>query len=112
MDIVGRSERPVDRVAVERDYLSLESLSRLCDRLRSTTEKEQYLFREVELDCCFRQADGELVMAKRSSDASRIARATAVRAKVFAAHDLVGTRELTAAIAQLNAVADLVTGLD
>lgn len=112
MDIVGRSERPVDRVAVELDYLSLESLSRLAERLKSTTEKEQYLFREVELDCCFRQADGELLMAKRANDPARIERAAAVRAKVFAAHDFVGTRELTAAIAQLDAVADLVTGLD
>jgi len=112
MDVVGKSERPVDRVVFESDYLSLESLSRLAERLHATTEGEQFLFREVELDCCFRQADGELHIARKSNDPSRIERAAAVRERVFAAHDLVGTRDLDGAIAQLNAVADLVTGLE
>lgn len=112
MDVVGKSERPVDRVVFESDYLSLESLSRLAERLSSTNDGEQYLFREVELDCCFRQADGELHIAMKSNDPSSIERAVAVRTRVFAAHDLVGTRQLGAAIEQLDAVADLVTGLE
>lgn len=111
MDIVGKSNRPVDRVVWERDYLSLESLTRLCERLSETEAGEQFVFREVELDCCYRQADGELRIAARSGNAERIVRATAVRERVFAAHDLVGTRELRGGIKELHVVADLVTGL-
>lgn len=111
MDIVGKCNRAADTVVWERDCMSLESLTRLCARLAATADGEQFVFREVELDCCYRQADGEARIAEHGGDSAGLSRSIAIRERVFAAHDFVGTRNLSHAINALNEVADLVMGL-
>lgn len=112
VEIIGRSERNVDRVNWEDDYLDVESILKLVARLEETAVGEQFLFREVELDCVFRQADGDLNAAKRSGNAGRIVRASRVRALVFEAHDLVGLQALDVATKKLHDLLDLVMGVE
>lgn len=107
LEIFGRTEDAVDCVVVEESYLSPESLARLVGRLASTTRGEQFLFREVEMDCLFREVDGELAGAVLAgASPGVIDRLRRIRALVFDAHDLVGVEDTEQAIERLKAVSE------
>jgi hypothetical protein len=109
VDVVGKSDRAVDRVHAD-ESLVVADLMKLAERLAVTIAGEQFFFREIELDCAFRQADMAYAQASRSGDAEELARATAVRALVFRAHDLVGIREIDTAIEALHELMDVLVG--
>jgi hypothetical protein len=110
MDIVGKSDRAVDRVNAD-ESLAVADFMKLSHRLSQTVEGEQFFFRELELDCVFRQADMEYTRAVRSGKADEIAFAATVRSLVFQAHDLVGIRELGKAIETLHTLMDVLVGV-
>lgn len=111
MEIVGRSNRDVDRVVWVED-LSVRSLIQLIDRLRQTEQMEQFIFREAEMDDAYRRADADLRLAVRV-DASQetVDGLERVRALIFAAHDFVGLSDTARAIEELNKVIEIKTGL-
>src|ERR1700678_348545 len=110
MDIIGKSDRPVDRVNAD-ESLGVADLMKLADRLSQTVRGEQFFFRELELDCAFRQADIQYALAVRSGTPDEIAHAATVRSLVFQAHDLVGLRELGSAIETLHTLMDVLVGV-
>jgi hypothetical protein len=110
MDIIGKSDRAVDRVNAD-ESLGVADLMKLADRLSQTANGEQFFFRELELDCAFRQADIQYALAVRSGRTDDIAYAATVRSLVFQAHDLVGVRELGSAIETLHTLMDVLVGV-
>jgi hypothetical protein len=108
VDIIGRSELPVDRVVLETTYLSGLGLARLIERLRATGSAEQFLFREVEMDCLYREADAILARAEHDSAAQPIIeRVRRIRGLCFQAHDLVGAEDTGSAVERLLVVTQL-----
>src|SRR5690554_2658058 len=57
MEITGRSTDDVDTVVWEDNYFEADAITRFVQRLEATYEVEQFLFRESEFDCAFRQID-------------------------------------------------------
>jgi hypothetical protein len=82
----------------------------LAERLEATNHGEQFLFREVELDCAFRQADSQYQESRLSSDQTKIGRAQSIRDLVFEIHDLCGLRSMTEAVSRVNDLAEFVAG--
>jgi hypothetical protein len=111
MEIIGRGTGPADHVVWEADYLSVSALMGLASRLEATERGEQFLFREVELDCAFGQADSRHQEAVRSNDPMQVARALAVRDLVFEIHDLCGLRSMKEAVSRVNVLAEVVAGI-
>ena len=111
MQIFGRSERDVDRV-IWVDDLTVATLIALIERLEQTSEMEQRLFREAELDNVYRQADADVRLAQRDgTDTATLRELERVREIVFRAHDLLGLGQMPAAIQQLNTVVEIKIGL-
>ena len=113
MEIYGKSNQSeVDRV-VWMDDLSVRTLIKLVERLESTVEMEQFIFREAEMDDAYRQADMEVRRAVREQLAPDvIAGFERVRALVFSAHDYVGLGEVDEAIKELNTVIGIRVGIE
>ena len=112
MEIVGGSERDVDRV-VQIDDLTVGTLIALIHRLEQTELGEQFIFREAELDDAYRQADADVRLAERAAGGSAaVAELMRLREIVFRAHDLVGWRRIPEAVHELNKVIDIKIGLD
>ena len=113
MEIYGKSNQSeVDRV-VWMDDLSVRTLIKLVERLESTVEMEQFIFREAEMDDAYRQADMEVRRAVREQLAPDvIAGFERVRSLVFSAHDLVGLGQVDEAIKELNTVIGISVGME
>ena len=112
MEIIGRSERDVDRV-VWVDDLTVKTLIALINRLEQTEQLEQFLFREAELDDTYRQADADVRLAERTdAEPETLAQLQRVREIIFAAHDFVGYEKIPEAIQELNKVIEIKIGLD
>jgi len=95
------------------DDLSVRTLINLVERLESTVEMEQFIFREAEMDDAFRQADMDLRVAIREQlSPDVIASLEKVRNLVFAAHDFVGLGQTVEAIRELNTVIGIKVGLE
>ena len=113
MEIIGKAGGDdVDRV-VWMDNLSVGTLIKLVERLERTSEMEQFIFREAEMDDAYRQADMDWRHAVREQLASEVVDGLErVRSLVFAAHDFVGTGETAEAIRELNTVIGIKVGLE
>jgi hypothetical protein len=111
MEIIGTGTGQADRVVWEEDYLSVSSLMGLATRLDATDHGEQFVFREVELDCAFRQADSRYQESLLSSDPTQITRAKAIRDLVFEIHDLCGLQSMKEAVLRVNDLAEVVAGI-
>ncbi len=112
MQIFGGSERDVDRV-VWVDDLNVKTLIGLIERIEQTSEMEQRIFREAELDDAYRQADADVRLAQRDgTDSATLAELQRVRGIIFSAHDLVGLGQMPEAVLELNKVVDIKIGLD
>jgi hypothetical protein len=112
VEIFGKSNRAdVDRV-VGMDDLSVRTLIKLVERLEGTSEIEQFIFREAEMDDAYRQADMDVRLALREQLRPEvIAGLKKIRALVFAAHDYVGLGQTAEAIRELNSVIGIKVGL-
>ena len=95
MEIHGKQTgSDIDRV-VWMDDLSVATLIRLVERLEKTSEMEQFIFREAEMDDAYRQADMELRSAVREQlQPEVITGLERVRSLVFKAHDFVGLGQI------------------
>ena len=113
MEIYGKqSGTDVDRV-VWMDDLSVRTLIKLVERLESTTEMEQFIFREAEMDDAYRQADADLRLATREQlRAEVVVGLERVRSLIFTAHDYVGLGKTAEAINELNTVIGIKVGLE
>jgi hypothetical protein len=83
----------VDTVVWEDDYFAPDAIARFVARLEATVADEQFLFRESEFDCAFRQVDmriAELATGRSSPDELDFARR--LRDEVWEGHDQVGGR--------------------
>lgn len=92
MEITGRSDESVDTIIWEEDYFAPEAVERFVARLEATGEAEQFLFRESEFDCAFRQVDMRLAELGTSAtpDATEIDLAQRLRDEVWEGHEQVG----------------------
>jgi L-ribulose-5-phosphate 3-epimerase UlaE len=113
LEIYGKSGgNDVDRV-VWMDDLSVGTLIKLVERLESTTEMEQFIFREAEMDDAYRQADMDWRHAVREQLAPDLtSNLERVRSLVFTAHDYVGLGRTEDAIRELNTVIGIKIGLE
>ena len=113
MEIYGKSNgSEVDRV-VWMDDLSVRTLIKLVERLESTVEMEQFIFREAEMDDAYRQADMEVRRAVREQlTPDVIAGFERVRSLIFSAHDYVGLGQVDEAIKELNTVIGISVGIE
>ena len=92
MDINGRSTDFVDTVVWEDDYFEPEAIARFVARLEATEAAEQFLFRESEFDCAFRQVDMRIaeLIAAGVPDGPEIGLARKLREEVWDGHEQVG----------------------
>ena len=92
MEITGRSNDSVDTIIWEDDYFAPEAIERFVVRLEATAEAEQFLFRESEFDCAFRQVDMRLAELEASAapDTVEIDVARRLRDEVWEGHEQVG----------------------
>lgn len=92
MEITGRSSDAVDTIVWEDDYFDAAAIGRFVDRLADTREAEQFLFRESEFDCAFRQVDMRIadLSSKGRSDSPEMAVAQKLREEVWEGHEQVG----------------------
>lgn len=91
MEISGRSMDTVDTIVWEDDYFAPEAIERFVGRLEETREAEQFLFRESEFDCAFRQIDMQIAdLTAGKPDAGAIDVAQRLREEVWEGHEQVG----------------------
>ena len=92
MEINGRSTETVDTIVWEDDYFTPEAIGRFVARLEATEAAEQFLFRESEFDCAFRQIDMQIADLKEGGAAGRpeIGVARKIREQVWEGHEQVG----------------------
>ncbi|MFC4946666.1 hypothetical protein [Pseudonocardia sp. GCM10023141] len=92
MEITGRSTADVDTIVWEDDYFEDGAIARFVARLEGTREAEQFLFRESEFDCAFRQVDMRIadLTTAGESDSSEMAVARTLRDEVWEGHEQVG----------------------
>ena len=92
MEISGRSTDTVDTIVWEDDYFAPEAIERFVGRLEETREAEQFLFRESEFDCAFRQVDMRIaeLAASASTDGNAVEVAQKLREEVWEGHEQVG----------------------
>jgi predicted kinase len=92
MEITGRSNDEVDTIIWEDDYFALDAMDRFVARLAATEAAEQFLFRESEFDCAFRQVDMRLaeLAAEAAPDTTEIELAQQLRDEVWEGHEQVG----------------------
>ena len=112
MEILGRGDGDVDRVVWIPD-LSVKALIGLVERLEQTTQLEQFIFREAEMDDAYRQADTDVRLAVREGLPTEFVDGLQrVRSLIFAAHDLVGLGKAQEAARELNTVIGIKIGLE
>ncbi|MTD55485.1 hypothetical protein [Amycolatopsis pithecellobii] len=98
MKITGRTDEAVDSVVWEDDYFATASIQRFLRRLAQTERDEQFLFRESEYDCAFRQIDIERERLARTGESpAALAFAEQVRDEVWRGHDCVGGHDIDGA---------------
>jgi hypothetical protein len=92
VEISGRSTETVDTVVWEDDYFTPEAIGRFVARLEATEAAEQFLFRESEFDCAFRQVDMRIagLRAAGATDGPEIGIARKLREEVWEGHEQVG----------------------
>jgi hypothetical protein len=92
MEITGRSNDEVDTIIWEDDYFAPDAMNRFVARLAATEAAEQFLFRESEFDCAFRQVDMRLAELTTSvdPDTAAIDLAQKLRDEVWEGHEQVG----------------------
>lgn len=92
MDITGRSTADIDTVVWEEDYFEVEAIARFVARLERTEEAEQFLFRESEFDCAFRQIDMRIadLTTEGRTESPEMAIACTLRDEVWEGHEQVG----------------------
>lgn len=92
MDITGRSTADIDTVVWEEDYFETDAIARFVARLEGTEEAEQFLFRESEFDCAFRQVDMQIadLSAAGETDSPEMTVARTLREEVWEGHEQVG----------------------
>ena len=92
MEISGRSNDAVDTIIWEDDYFAPEAMTRFVERLEATDAAEQFLFRESEFDCAFRQVDMRLaeLASEAAPDTTEIELAQRLRDEVWEGHEQVG----------------------
>lgn len=92
MEINGRSTDSVDTIVWEDDYFAPDAIARFVARLEATEAAEQFLFRESEFDCAFRQVDMRIadLTATRATDGPEIGVACKLREEVWEGHEQVG----------------------
>jgi len=95
MEITGRSTADVDTIVWEDDYFDAEAISRFVARLEDTREAEQFLFRESEFDCAFRQVDMRIadLTTHGRTDSAEMAVARRLREEVWEGHEQVGAHD-------------------
>jgi hypothetical protein len=94
VEINGRSAESVDTIIWEEDYFKPEAIRRFVARLEATEEAEQFLFRESEFDCAFRQVDMRIAELTAAGDTggAEIGIARKLREEVWEGHEQVGAR--------------------
>lgn len=94
MEINGRSTETVDTVVWEDDYFTPEAIGRFVARLEATEAAEQFLFRESEFDCAFRQIDMRIadLNAAGATDGPETGVARKLRDEVWEGHEQVGAQ--------------------
>ncbi|MDT7706932.1 MAG: hypothetical protein QOG20_2539 [Pseudonocardiales bacterium] len=94
MEITGRSNDDVDTIIWEDDYFTSDAMERFVERLGATEAAEQFLFRESEFDCAFRQVDMRLaeLTSQAAPDTSEIELAQQLRDEVWEGHEQVGAQ--------------------
>lgn len=99
MEINGRSTETVDTIVWEDDYFALDAIERFVARLEATEEAEQFLFRESEFDCAFRQVDMRIadLQAAGATDGPEIGIARKLRDEVWEGHEQVGAQNVARA---------------
>ncbi|TQC48786.1 hypothetical protein EEB14_13140 [Rhodococcus sp. WS4] len=92
MEITGRSTDDVDTVVWEDNYFEADAIARFVIRLEATAEVEQFLFRESEFDCAFRQVDMHIadLVAEGHTDSPAMAVARTLLEEVWEGHEQVG----------------------
>jgi hypothetical protein len=92
VEISGRSTDTVDTIVWEDDYFTPEAIERFVGRLEETREAEQFLFRESEFDCAFRQVDMRIadLAAAGEPDGAALGVAQKLREEVWEGHEQVG----------------------
>jgi hypothetical protein len=110
MEITGRSTADVDTVVWEDDYFEAGAIARFVARLEGTQEAEQFLFRESEFDCAFRQVDMRIadLSSEGRTDSAEMAVARKLREEVWEGHEEVGAHNAERAAMALRRMALLV----
>jgi hypothetical protein len=113
LEIYGKSHNSeVDRL-IWMDDLSVGTLIKLVERLEQTSEMEQFIFREAEMDDAYRQADMDLRAAVREQIAAdTVSGYQRIRDLVFSAHDYVGLGKIDEAVNDLNTVIGIRIGIE
>lgn len=110
MEITGRSNDEVDTIIWEDDYFAPAAMERFVERLAATEAAEQFLFRESEFDCAFRQVDMRLTELRASAvpDTAVIDLANRLRDEVWEGHEQVGAHNAERAAMAWRRMAQLV----
>jgi hypothetical protein len=90
MEITGRTTDAVDTVVWEDDYFAPEAIARFVARLEETVVAEQFLFRESEFDCAFRQVDMRVAELTGHGLSDELDLARRLRDEVWEGHEQVG----------------------
>lgn len=107
MEINGRSDDSVDTIVWEPDYFELGAIERFVSRMEATDVAEQFLFRESEFDCAFRQVDMLIadLQASGSTDGPDLVFAMKLRNEVWEGHEYVGAHNTERAAMALRRMA-------
>jgi hypothetical protein len=110
MEITGRSNDEVDTIIWEDDYFAPAAMERFVKRLAATEAAEQFLFRESEFDCAFRQVEMRLAELTTSAvpDTAAIDLAHRLRDEVWEGHEQVGAQNAERAAMAWRRMARLV----
>ena len=82
-------------------------------RLAETGDEEGYFSREIEMNLVWREADAQVAFAKKGRETEEISkRLYAVRAHVYDAHYLVGTRQGVEAAKKIQDVIRTLYGIE
>jgi hypothetical protein len=114
VEISGRSTETVDTVVWEDDYFMPEAIGRFVARLEATEAAEQFLFRESEFDCAFRQIDMRIadLKAAGATNGPEIGVARKLWEEVWEGHEQVGARNAARAAMAWRRMAMLVSEQD
>jgi hypothetical protein len=107
MEITGRSTAAVDTIVWEDDYFVPDAIERFVARLEATAVAEQFLFRESEFDCAFRQVDMRIadLRAAGITDGPEFTLAHKLREEVWDGHEHIGAHNAERAAMALRRMA-------